>query len=75
MALNKKALKVSIKTLLTNLSQLEDKEAGLETMSSGLSDIIDSYVKSATVTVEAGIAVSTSGGSGSTTSTGVGVIS
>lgn len=75
MALNKDALKVSIKTLLTNLSQLEDKEAGLEAMSSGLADIIDSYVKSATVTVQPGIVVTTTGGNGSTASTGVGVIS
>lgn len=79
MALNKPQLQINIKSLLQQLQQVSDNDQALNQLSSGLSDLIDSYVKSATVTVAAGIPVSTSGTAaaqtGATTSTGTGTIS
>lgn len=79
MALNKPQLKLDVKQLFQQLQQVADNETALNQLSSGLADLIDAYVRSATVTVAAGIPVSTTGTAaaqtGATTSTGNATIS
>ncbi len=77
MALAKPALKSSIKQLLQDMMNRED--ASFDEFATRLSDAIDSYVKTGTVTVAAGIAVATTGSAaaqtGATTAPGTGTIS
>lgn len=77
MALNKEALKTDILTLLTGMrdcTEVSDKE-----FAATLASLIDAYIKSATITVPAGIAVSTTGSptaqTGTTTATATATIS
>ena len=77
MALNKPQLKNGIKALLADMeTRNEDSK---EVFATQLSNLIDAFVKSGTVTVSAGITVATTGSptaqSGATTSTGTGTIS
>jgi|APMed6443717190_1056831.scaffolds.fasta_scaffold61818_3 hypothetical protein len=76
MALNKTALKSGIKQLMDDM--LTREQNSNEEFATRLSDLFESFVKSGTVTVNAGIAVTTSGTavaqSGATTSTGTGTI-
>ncbi len=77
MTLVKSTLKASILSLLTEMR--EKTEVSDNEFAERLATAIDDYIRSATVTVEAGIAVTTSGRStsqtGVTTSTGIGKIS
>lgn len=79
MALIKADLAKGIKDLTDELSKIEDKEEASTKLSEGLADLIDKYIKSATVTVDPGITVSTAGTAvsqtGATTSTGTGSLS
>ncbi|WP_107039972.1 hypothetical protein [Brumimicrobium mesophilum] len=77
MALNKPVLKNGIVALLT---EMETKNVDAkEEFATQLSNLIDAFVKSGTVTVSAGIAVTTAGTAtaqtGATTATGTGTIS
>lgn len=77
MALVKSKLK---ETLFSLLSEMREKtEVSDDEFAERLATAIDDYIRSATVTVEAGIAVTTSGSptsqTGATTSTGTGKIS
>ena len=73
MPLVKANLKNGIKALLTDM---RTKEAiSDDEFADRLSTLIDTYIKSATVTVAAGIAVTTNTGAGTTTSPGTGTIS
>ena len=66
MALDKNALKAKLKAIDPSQDDVIDK----------MVDAIDTYIKGATVTVEAGILVKTAGSAtGETTSTGTGTIS
>lgn len=77
MALNKSQLKQNLKSIAEDMLK-KDKPA-LDEWSSRMADAIDVYVKSATITVSAGIPVSTAGSAtaqtGATTSTGTALIS
>lgn len=77
MALVKSTLKASILSLLTEMR--EKTEVSDDEFAGRLATAIDDYIRSATVTVAAGIAVATSGGpssqTGTTTATGTGTIS
>ncbi len=77
MSLNKPALKSGIKALLTEMRTKEENAD--EYFADQLSTLIDSYVKSATVTVNPGITVNTAGSAtaqtGTTTSNGTGTLS
>lgn len=77
MALVKSTLKTSILSLLTAMR--EKTEISDDEFAEKLATAIDTYIKSATVTVAAGIAVSTSGSptsqTGATTAPGTGTIS
>jgi len=77
MALAKPALKASIKQLLQDMMARED--ASFDEFATRLSDAVDTYVKTGTVTVAAGIPVSTTGTAaaqaGATTAPGTGTIS
>jgi hypothetical protein len=77
MALVKATLKNGIKALLTNMRTKE--EISDDEFADQLATLIDTYIKSATVTVAPGIAVSTAGSAaaqtGETTSLGTGTIS
>lgn len=77
MALVKSTLKASILSLLSSMR--EKTEISDEEFADKLATAIDSYIKSATVTVAAGIAVATSGSptsqTGVTTAPGTGTIS
>jgi len=80
MTLVKDSLKEDIKTLLTDLSsRTEDPEKAVDDLAEQLSTIIDSYIKTATITVAPGISVVTVGSAttqtGTTTSSGTGVLS
>lgn len=76
MALNKPALAASIKQLLDDMKTRENDST--QEFANRLADSIDVFVKSGTVTVAAGIVVSTTGTAvaqtGATTSTGTGTI-
>lgn len=81
MALNKATLKASIKTaLLDELPAVSgDQSAALERIATKVSNAIDVYVKSATLTVPAGIPASVNLGiggtaNGATTAPGTGQI-
>lgn len=50
MALNKPQLKQDLKALLTDMASMTDQQESLEAFSAGLSDIIDAYIKSASIT-------------------------
>jgi len=73
MALVKATLKNGIKALLTDMRTKEEVSDDL--FADQLATLIDTYIKSGTVTVAAGIAVATSAGAGTTTSPGTGTIS
>lgn len=77
MALNKPQLKQGIKQLLTDM-ETRNTDAK-DDFATELSNLIETFVKSGTVTVSAGIPVSTAGSAtaqtGATTSTGTGTIS
>lgn len=77
MALQKPALKASIKQLLEDMMTRE--EASYEEFADRLSTAIDAFVKTGTVTVASGIPVATAGSAtaqtGNTTATGTGTIS
>ena len=77
MALNKTALKNGIKQLLTDM-ETRDTDAK-DDFATELSNLIDTFVKGATVTVAAGIPVATAGTAtsqtGATTATGTATIS
>lgn len=76
MALNKTALKTGIKQLMDDM--LTREQNANDEFATRLSNLIDTYVKSGTVTVQPGITVSTTGTAaaqtGATTSTGTGTI-
>lgn len=77
MALVKTVLKQEILSLLTSMR--EKTEVSDDELAGRLATAFDSYIKSATVTVAAGIAVSTTGSptaqTGATTAPGTGTIS
>ena len=77
MALNKQALKQGIIALLRDM--LTKTDASMEEYAERLASLIDAFVRSGEVTVQAGISVSTAGTAaaqtGATTSTGAGTIS
>ncbi len=77
MPLQKPALKNSIKTLLQDMMAREN--ASFDEFATRLSDAIDIYIKTGTVTVPAGVAVATTGTAaaqtGATTAPGIGTIS
>lgn len=77
MPLNKTQLKDGIKSLMDDM--LTREQNSNEEFATRLSDLIDVYVKGATVTVAVGISVSTTGTAaaqtGVTTSTGTATIS
>lgn len=76
MPLNKPALQSAIKTLLTDMMTRE--ESSIDEFAQRLATAIDTFVKSGSVTVAAGIGVSTAGTAaaqtGATTTTGTGTI-
>jgi translation initiation factor 2 alpha subunit (eIF-2alpha) len=72
MPLEKPILKSGIQTLLTEMRTKEENAD--EYFADQLATLIDTYIKSATVTVAAGIAVTTSAGAGATTAPGMGTI-
>ncbi len=71
-------LKADIKSILTDLKDDVNQEVAIEKYAHRLSLAIDKYIRSGTVEVEAGIAVSTTGSSsaqsGVTTAKGIGTI-
>lgn len=74
--LNKQVLKTQILDLLTDMrSRTEVSDSDF---AGTLADLIDTYIKSATITIEAGIPVSTTGGptaqTGTTTAPAVATI-
>lgn len=77
MPLQKQALKNGIKQLLTDMRNREQNTD--EEFATRLTNLIDAFVKSGTVTVAVGITVATTGSAtaqtGATTSTGTGTIS
>ncbi len=77
MPLVKETLKTGIKSLLTNMRTKE--EISDDYFADQLATLIDTYIKSATVTVMAGIPVATAGTAaaqtGATTSPGTGTLS
>lgn len=64
--------KLGLKKLMKDC---KDGEKSSEDFADGLVDLIKDFVKTGEVTVQPGIAVTTSAGGGSTTSTGTGSIS
>ena len=73
MALNKSTLKADIKLLLQDMMTKETDS--MDEFADRLSTMIDSYIKSATVTVQAGIVLTAGGYPGTTTGTGTAQIS
>lgn len=73
MPLLKPTLKSGIQALLTEMRTKEENAD--EYFADQLATLIDTYIKSATVTVAPGIAVATSTGAGATTAPGTGTIS
>lgn len=71
MAIVNETIKAEINALIEQTKSQEQPEAQ-QAFAQGLADIIENAIKSATVTVEPGIAVSTSGGAGATTAPGTG---
>ena len=74
MALNKAALKAGIQSLAQNITE---NEGSYSDFADGMADLIDTFVKSGTVTVPLGVAVlvTVATGVGSTTVAGIGTIS
>lgn len=73
MPLDKNTLKTEIKAIL---SDMENKETdSKDEFAQRLSEAIEKFVKSGTVTIATGIPVTTSGGSGATSEQGMGTIS
>jgi len=76
MPLNKAALKAGIQSLAMDMAE---NEGSYSDFADGMADLIDTFVKSGTVTVAAGIAVATTGSptaqTGATTAPGTGTIS
>lgn len=72
MSLDTAGLKTGILSLLNDMES-RNEDAKTE-FASRLGDLIDLFVRSGTVVVEPGIAVSTSGGAGATTAPGTGNI-
>ena len=70
-------LKNDIKSLMKDMLSFEDQEKGLDHFSGELAKIITDYIKSATITVNPGIAVSAPppSGAGATTAPGTTTIS
>lgn len=77
MALIETKLKADIKSLAKEMTKFEDQDEALEHYSTELAKIITNYIKSATVTVNPGIAVSAPppSGVGVTTAPGSGSLS
>ena len=76
MPLNKAQLKAGIKSLTAQMRTETDEAVADEKFAQGLADLIEQFVKTGTVTVAAGITLSTTApATGSTTSTGTGTIS
>lgn len=75
MALNKAQLNKDLKSLFSDLSSSEDKERSIERFSSGLADLIDGYIKTATVSTSVTGACATPSGAGTITGSGTGTIS
>ncbi len=73
MALNKIGLKNAIKTLLDDMKTKEEDAS--EEFATRLSDAIDTYVKTGSVTVAPGIALLAGAYPGTTTASGTGTIS
>ena len=73
MPLVKATLKSGIQALLTEMRTKEENAD--EYFADQMATLIDTYIKSATVTVVAGIPVTTSTGAGATTAPGTGTIS
>lgn len=77
MSLVKQQLKTAIQTLLTDMRSREDVSD--DDFSDQLATAIDSYIKSATITVAPGIPVATAGSAaaqtGTTTAPAIGTIS
>jgi|WetSurMetagenome_2_1015567.scaffolds.fasta_scaffold736009_2 hypothetical protein len=82
MALNKTTLAIELKAVFDGVSPeamgVTDPDRLRQKVANEIADVIDAYIKSATVTVAAGINVSTAGTAaaqtGATTSTGNGTI-
>ncbi|MBI1837790.1 MAG: hypothetical protein HYR91_11060 [Flavobacteriia bacterium] len=72
MALDKIGLKNAVKTLLDEMKTKESDAS--EEFATKLADAIDTYVKSATITVQAGIVLTAGGYPGATTGTGTAII-
>ena len=71
--LNTPALELGIMNLLTEMrTKTENAD---QFFAAKMANLIEEYVKSATVTVAAGIAVTTNTGAGATTTPGTGTIS
>ncbi len=78
MAISNSVIKEQIFVLINNTKVMEQEESQ-QAFAQGIADIIEAAIKSATVTVAAGIAVATTGSAaaqtGATTSTGTGTLS
>lgn len=84
MALDTKTLRVTLSQKIKETLDLpidekssseEVKRRFAESIADAVSSSVEAWIKTATVTVQSGIPVSTSGGAGATSSTGVGTIS
>lgn len=73
MPLNKPVLKLGIQALLAEMRTKEENAD--EYFADQLATLIDTYVKTGTVTVAPGIPVATSTGAGATSAPGTGTIS
>ena len=73
MALNKEQLKQDIITLQQDMQRKTD--ASMEEYAERLASLIDTFVRSGEVTVQAGITLQAGASTGATTSTGTGTIS
>lgn len=80
MALNKGALKLAYKQLMIDMREIEDNpDASMDEFATRFANMMDDYVKGATVTVQPGQTVTTTGSataqSGVTTTNGTGSLS
>lgn len=74
MSLNRAQLAEDLKNLFKEMKSYEDADTAMEVYTQKLSAILDLYIKSGTVIVQAGILVTTFNSTGTTTSTGTGII-
>lgn len=74
MPISNSDIREQVNALINNTKGLEQSKAQ-EEFARGLANIIESALKSATVTIQPGIPVSTSGGPGTTTGSGTGSLS